>query len=157
MLYQATHTTRYLYEAPVSHCQSEVRLTPRSLPWQTVFESTIRTTPAPVSFDERRDYFGNAVSAFAIVEANDRFEPVATSLVRVEANPVAPNRAATWEDARARLADHHQAADLEAVEFVFDSPFVAAGAELADYAHPSFTHGRPLVEAVRDLSHRIHR
>ena len=45
MLYRATHTTRYHYEAPVSQCQSEVRLTPRSLPWQTVLESAITTTP----------------------------------------------------------------------------------------------------------------
>jgi transglutaminase-like putative cysteine protease len=156
MLYKATHTTRYLYSAQVSQCQSEVRLTPRALPWQTVFDSTIRTDPEPASVDERRDYFGNAVSTFSIFESHNRFSTVATSLVRVEPNPVVPDAAMTWEGARARLAGHGDAADLEALEFVFDSPFVAAAPELADYARPSFAPDRPLVEAVSDLSHRIH-
>jgi len=156
MLYKATHTTRYLYAAPVSQCQSEVRLTPRSLPWQTVFESTIRTVPEPASVDERRDYFGNAVSAFSIFESHDRFSTVATSLVRVEPNPLAPNAIVPWEAAQRRLAGHRSAADLEALEFTFDSPFVAAAPELADYARPSFAPGRPLLDAVTELSHRIH-
>ena len=36
MQYRATHTTRYRYDGPVSQCHTEVRLTPRSLPWQSV-------------------------------------------------------------------------------------------------------------------------
>ncbi len=156
MLYKATHTTRYLYDAPVSQCQSEVRLTPRSLPWQTVFESTIRTVPEPATVDERHDYFGNAVSVFGIFENHDRFSTVATSLVRVEPNPVVPNASVSWEAAQGQLAAHASAADLEALEFIFDSPFVAAAPELADYARPSFAPGRSLVETVADLSHRIH-
>ena len=47
MLYRARHTTPYRYEAPVSQCLSEVRLTPRSLPWQTVLDRKIEATPPP--------------------------------------------------------------------------------------------------------------
>ena len=54
MLYRATHTTRYRYAAPVSQCLSEVRLTPRALPWQTVLERSIETTPRAASLDERQ-------------------------------------------------------------------------------------------------------
>ena len=45
MRYRATHSTRYRYDAAVSQCQSEVRLTPRALPWQSLIESRIEVTP----------------------------------------------------------------------------------------------------------------
>ena len=40
-------------------------------------------------------------------------------------------------------------------EYLFDSPFVATQTELAEFARPSFTFGRPLLEAAGELSHRI--
>jgi transglutaminase-like putative cysteine protease len=54
------------------------------------------------------------------------------------------------------VAAHGDALSLEAYEFVFDSPFVPVFPELADYARPSFPPGRPLGEAVLELSHRVH-
>ena len=156
MFYSVTHATRYRYNAPVSQCQSEVRLTPRSLPWQTVLDSTIETTPAPAWFDSRQDYFGNGVSSFWIHERHDRFSTVATSRVRIDPRPVVSMDGIAWEDARQVLTTHPVRVALEAFEFVFDSPFVASGPELMAYARPSFDAGRPLVSAVADLSHRIH-
>jgi transglutaminase-like putative cysteine protease len=155
MLYRTTHTTRYLYEAPVSQCLSQAHLTPRSFPGQTVLESAIQVEPEPAMFGRRRDYFGNEVASFSILQTHDRFTTTATSLVRVErragdAPPVA------WETARDLLAAYADAPTLEAFGFVFDSPLVAPYRELADFAAPSFPPGRPLVEAARDLSHRIH-
>ena len=156
MLYSVTHATRYRYNAPVSQCQSEVRLTPRSLPWQTVVDSRIETTPAPAWFDSRQDYFGNGVSSFWIHERHDRFSTVATSRVRIDPRPVVSMDGIAWEEARQVLTKHAVPVALEAFEFVFDSPFVASGPELMAYARPSFDAGRPLVAAVADLSHRIH-
>ena len=156
MLYSVTHATRYRYNAPVSQCQSEVRLTPRSLPWQTVVDSTIETTPSAAWFDSRQDYFGNGVSNFWIHERHDRFSTVATSRVRIDPRPVVPMDGIPWEGARQLLTAHSVPVALDAYEFVFDSPFVTSGPELMAYAHPSFDAGRPLVAAVADLSHRIH-
>jgi transglutaminase-like putative cysteine protease len=155
-LYRVQHETRFRYDAPVSQCQSEVRLTPRSLPWQTVLESKIETTPAAAWFDSRKDYFGNNVSAFWIRERHDRFSTVATSRVRVEHRPTITTAGMPWEDARDALVEHDTPEALRAFEFIFDSPFVASASELAAYAHPSFTSGRPLLTAVEELSHRIH-
>jgi transglutaminase-like putative cysteine protease len=42
-------------------------------------------------------------------------------------------------------------------EFLLESPLVPTLAELEQYAAPSFTAGRPLLEAVTDLTHRIFR
>ena len=61
----------------------------------------------------------------------------------------------SWEEARELLAAPADAPTLEAYEFIFDSPFVAAAAKLAEYARPSLTPGRPLAEAARELSTRI--
>lgn len=60
-----------------------------------------------------------------------------------------------WEDARDALATPGTADLLEAFEYRLDSPYVAAHADLADYARPSFTPRRPLIEAAHELSHRI--
>jgi len=155
MRYKAVHTTRYLYDASVSQCQSEVRLTPRSLPWQSLLESKIQAAPAPAASETHKDYFGNDVTTFTILERHDRFAIVATSVVDVRPRDTPP-RDLPWEDVRDELAEHARPETLEAFEFVFDSPFVAAATELAAYAAPSFPAGRPLLEAVDHLSHRIH-
>jgi transglutaminase-like putative cysteine protease len=155
MRYKAVHTTRYLYDAAVSQCQSEVRLTPRALPWQSLLESKIQAAPAPAASQSHKDYFGNDVTTFTILERHDRFSIVATNVVDVLPRDTPP-RDLPWEDVRDELTAHHRPETLEAFEFVFDSPFVAAATELAAYAAASFSAGRPLLEAVDHLSHRIH-
>ena len=45
---------------------------------------------------------------------------------------------------------------LAAYEFAFDSPYVKAHADLREFALPSFPKGRPLLEAMVDLTKRIH-
>jgi len=155
MLYKATHTTKYSYNAAVSQCQSEVRLTPRTLPWQTLVELTIQTTPPPASVESHQDYFGNEVRTFTILESHDRFSTVATSLIEVEPreSPVVSDVA--WERVRDELAAHSSFDTLEAFEFVFDSPMATVSPELSDYASASFPPGRPLIAGIEDLSHRI--
>lgn len=156
MRYKATHSTRYRYDATVSQCQSEVRLTPRALPWQALIESRIEATPGPSSVEAHKDYFGNDVTTFTILESHDRFSIVATSVVDVQPRPAAAASDMPWEAVRDELAAHARPDTLEAFEYVFDSPFVPIGAELAAYARPSFAAGRGLLDAVDDLSHRIH-
>jgi len=156
MLYRATHTTRYAYDATVSQCQSEVRLTPRTLPWQRLVELDIETSPAPASVENHEDYFGNEVRTFTILESHDRFSTVATSLVDVGPRESSAIPEVAWDDVRDELAAHDNFQTLEAFEFVFDSPLVTVGTELALFAGASFPPGRPLVAAIEDLSHRIH-
>ena len=156
MRYRATHTTQYTYQAAVSQCQSEVRLTPRALPWQTLVESRIQTTPEPVSIERHKDYFGNEVTSFTIVESHDEFVTVATSVVDVAERllPTAPGP--PWEDVRDDLAAHAWPEMLEAFEFTLASPYVTTAPLLADYARASFVAGRGIAEAAQDLTHRIH-
>jgi transglutaminase-like putative cysteine protease len=61
-----------------------------------------------------------------------------------------------WEAVVESLVTDHSDAGLDAYQFVFDSQRVAASRELADYAATSFPEGRPLLEAVLDLTRNIH-
>ena len=49
------------------------------------------------------------------------------------------------------------AAGLDAYQFVFESPRIPSGAEFAAYASPSFPPGRPLTDALLDLTARIYK
>ena len=156
MRYRATHSTKYRYDATVSQCQSEVRLTPRALPWQSLIESRIESTPGAASVEAHKDYFGNDVTTFTILESHDRFAIVAKSVVDVQPRPAPDAADRPWEAVRDELAAHERPETLEAFEFVCDSPFVAAGAELAAYARPSFPARRSVLDAIDDLCRRIH-
>lgn len=156
MRYRTRHVTRYRYEAAVSQCNSEVRLTPRVLAWQTVIESSIQTQPASASCQYHADYFGNDVASFTILESHDEFTTMATSLVQVDERPWVEDGGVAWETVRERVARHTQPDLLEAFEFSLPSPFVPADPALAAYARISFTEGRSIAEASSDLMRRIH-
>ena len=156
MLYRATHVTRYEYQGPVSQCQSQVRLTPRVLPWQAIIESRIDTAPRPASVERHKDYFGNEVTTFTILERHDTFTTTGTSVVNVEARPVRAGSNRPWESVRDELAAHRTTDTIEAFEFVLPSPFVTTETVLADYARESFKAAMPVDTAVTDLSRRLH-
>jgi transglutaminase-like putative cysteine protease len=153
---RVTHTTRYIYESPVSHGLNEVRLTPRTTLQQQVLQTDIRIEPTPSFLQRRKDYFGNDVTSFAVFEKHDRFEATAESVVAVTGAVTHARGEIPWETARELLAEPSDDACLEASEFVYNSPYVAASNELANYARATFEPNRPLVEAVCELSHRIH-
>jgi transglutaminase-like putative cysteine protease len=156
MLFQVTHTTRYTYEGPVTQCLNQVRLTPRSLPLQQVRDVGLSVHPAPVSFHRWKDYFGNDVTTFAVFERHDLFVATASSIVETQPNNWLADGALMWESARDRLAAAPDDECLRASEFLFNSPYVPTSPELAEYARTTFPPGRPLVESLKELSHRIH-
>jgi transglutaminase-like putative cysteine protease len=156
MLFHITHTTRYLYQAPVLHCLNEVRLTPRGLPGQDVRESRIRVVPEPAFMYRRKDYYGNDVTSFEVLEKHERLEAIAEGIVEVRRGATEPESSISWEEARDVIGVPRNLADLEASEFLYDSPYVPAVASLSGYAQKTFVPQRPLLEAVMDLMHRIH-
>jgi len=156
MLYASTHITRHIYQSPVTQCLNELRLIPRTLPGQQVYESNIRLEPEASDILKRKDYFGNHVTDVAVLRPHTRFVIEAKSIVEVSPQSQQLVPTLSWEEARDRLARSSNDESLEALEFVFDSPFVVRGPELADFARPSFTPNRPLLEVVQELTSRIH-
>jgi len=61
-----------------------------------------------------------------------------------------------WEESAQRLAHDYSPEALEAFQFQFESPRIRIRPEFAEYALQSFLPGRPMREALWDLTTRIH-
>jgi len=157
MTYRVTHTTTHRYGKVVSLCHNLVHLTPRTCARQTCLFSQLQVTPAPKLFVEQADFFGNRATYFTVEEPHEELTLKAVSETDVVPF-AAPDSAVTppWESVRAFLQQDHSPQGLEARQFVSDSRYAKASPELAAYAAPSFPAGRPVLEAARDLTRRIH-
>ena len=156
MRIKVVHETAYQYEQPVTTSHHEVHLTPRDGEAQTLLAHDLAVLPAPGAERDRLDYFKNRTRYFGIHEPHESLRIVATSEVelRPRAQPL-PLWSMTWEEVQARLTRGRSEEILDAYGFVFESPYVSPSPELLELARPSFPVGRPLLEAVTDLTHRI--
>jgi transglutaminase-like putative cysteine protease len=157
MRYQVRHLTEYAYSDPVSLSHHLLHLAPRADNGQVTTRRELNITPSPSYRRERIDAFGNRVVYFSIEESHRRLS--VESLCEVNVPPAARPPLlfpATWESVRDRLALARRADSVEAYSYTFDSPHVRAGKALAAYAAPSFPAGRPFLDAVMDLTRRIH-
>jgi transglutaminase-like putative cysteine protease len=156
MLYRVTHCNSYRYSEAVSLCHNLLHLHVRQTPRQVCRHSQFLIQPLPGVSNTRTDYFGNPVMFFTVQEPHKQLSVTAVNLVEVQPQTLpAESLTLPWEAVRYRLAQ--PSADyLQASQFVFDSFYVKRQARLADYARPSFAAGRPIMEAVLDLTRRIH-
>jgi transglutaminase-like putative cysteine protease len=157
MVYETTHTTRYRYESPVAHCHSEARLTPRILPHQRLLDWSLEITPNPSAIISRKDYFGNDVSAFAVLEPHQEFSITSRSVVERVSPPTAPQQALSWEEARELICSCASAELLAADEYTQESPFIPLFDELMAFGHEALSPGRSLMEATTALMHQLYR
>lgn len=158
MKYRVRHLTTYEYEDPVSVSHHIMRLIPKSSRRQTCRRTTIRISPQPVNRNGHTDYFGNATTAFTLLEPHEKLVIEAVSEIDVNALPP-PDLAKSppWETVRDLMPFARTEEELNACQFVFDSPRVEQRPELAEYARESFPDGRSLLEATLDLTSRINR
>lgn len=157
LLYRVIHETGYVYESRVAVAQQLLHLTPRELAGQRLLAHGLFIDPQPTERTDHQDYFGNPVSHLVLASPHDTLTVRSESDIELEprggaaALPGSP----AWESVCARMQMPEEAADLKAAEFLFESPHIRLGRELADYASVSFFDGRPFLEAVLDLNHRI--
>jgi transglutaminase-like putative cysteine protease len=162
--YRIHHLTRYSYDEPVSVCHNLAHLLPRDSARHTWHSTELEINPAPAVRAERNDYFGNRLTFFAIQEPHRQLDVIARCRVDLDPSPTAPlfPSAVPWEQARDQLnaaadAPSPLASHLDAFQFTFSSPYIRWTPEIAAYGAESFPAGRPLMEAVLDLTQRIHR
>jgi transglutaminase-like putative cysteine protease len=153
--YEVVHSTRYTYESEVSASFGQVHLMPRDLPGQECRASAVRIEPEPADYRERTDFFGNRAAYFSIRQPHTRLTVTSTSRVEVD-RPVSRPPGPAWEQVRERLAAAATDGELDARQFVLESPLVSVSAAVERYAAPSFGPDRPLLEVAADLSARIH-
>lgn len=166
MTYQVVHVTDYTYRSEVSASYGQAHLLPRDMPGQRVLSAALEIEPRPDDVAERTDWFGNRTTYFAIGSGHRSLRVRATSHVEVSGRGLAGRRPADqpWEavvDSTAAPGDPTAGvdpADVVAVaECALDSSHAPRSAAAAAYAMPSFPPGRPILDAVEDLSRRIHR
>ena len=157
MRYNIRHTTIYSYTDTVPVCHNQLHLAPRDTAAQSCREHRLAIEPQPSIRARRRDYFGNDVEFFSIQEAHDGLSVTAMSLVDV-ASPVLKigQKTPAWEDVAAAIPTSSSSPGLAAYFLSLPSPRIRRSAALADYARPSFPARRPIFDAVRDLTARIH-
>ncbi len=155
MLLHVVHETRYDYAPSVKTAQHMAHLKPADNASQRLLQHELSIEPEPAQRSEAIDVYGNTRSFFSLQTRHEELKVVAQSLVSTSA-PRAPQHAMSWEDARERLRYHRDAAYDPAAEFVFTSPYVPRHENFLVYARPSFTPGRPLLEAATELMERIH-
>jgi transglutaminase-like putative cysteine protease len=150
--YEVVHTTEYDYSQPVAVSHHLACLSPRVLARQQVLDHDLQIEPAPAARSTHTDYFGNAVTFFGMERPHQRLTVSARSRVTLEAPDLpSPTGTPPWE----AVADRN-ALPLDVLEFSFDSGLTPAISEPADYVRASFPAGRPLLEAVLDLTGRIY-
>ena len=158
MNFEISHRTIYRYSAPVSQSHHLLHLTPRSHARQTVLRHSLIIDPAPASKTELTDDFGNPASIITIEQDHNKLEIHSRAHVDVEAPPLIETaRSTSWNDVAAQLRANLGPATFEAVQYSCRSRYIRATRDVYKFARPSFPEGRPLLEAVQDLTARIHR
>ena len=158
MLYEVTHITTYEYTSAVSVSYHVLRLHPRGVDRQTCRWHVLHIDPCPMVTQSHTDYFGNPLTFVTIEGAHH--ELIVTSKSHIDVSPAQPlNPADTppWELVRDLGRGAQSEGSMEGCEFMFPSPLIPDLPAAATYAAPSFSAGRPVLEAVLDLTRRIHR
>ena len=156
--YRVEHASRYAYTAPVSQSWQLARLTPRTLPWQTLLSHTLHVEPQADERHDARDSFGNTVTHFGLHSAHRVLRVDMQCTVDVAERPALPGSAGTsWEAVREGIRTRRHGDVIEAARMSESSALVPLSEAARQYAAASLTPGRDWLQALLDLTHRIHR
>lgn len=154
MLLHVRHETLYHYTPAVENAQHAVHLRPGNHPGQSVLQHALHINPEPAQQREATDGYGNSKLFFSLQTSHDKLQVVASSFVQTQPSPVYIPEPA-WERVRDAFRYRAGADYNSAWEFAFASPYVPRHQAFADFAKPSFTPGRPLLQAAHHLMSRI--
>jgi transglutaminase-like putative cysteine protease len=157
LLYEINHTTTYEYVGDVSVSHHLAKLAARHYARQKVLSHQMGVWPKPSTLSVHVDYFGNTSHFIGIETSHQQLVIKSHSRVAVGLAFIPePLETPPWETVRARCRDDHSGQALESHEFTYPSPLVPVGDEFSDFAKASFTPDRPVLDAVSDLTRRIH-
>lgn len=162
MIYRVRHITHYEYEKPVTLCYNQTHLLLRDTHYQTCLSSTIKIKPLQTEGQQRTDYFGNQAYYFSLEKPHRELIVDVQSEIRVHESKFSRaldlnlDFGTTCGQALLLLQKSLDFNILEAREYVLDSPMVRASEVLREYALELFSHDRPLLSAVRELTHKIY-
>ena len=150
-----THETRYHYASVVDTAQHVAHLQPPHTPCQTVHSYALMIEPEGAQVRVNIDAFGNHRTYFSLPSLHSHLSVKAQSVVTTRTLSEAASRM-SWEEVRSFFGYKAGAPGNKAAGFVFGSHHAPVDEVFAQYARASFTPGRPLAVAARDLMQRIY-
>jgi transglutaminase-like putative cysteine protease len=158
MEFLVTHTTNYIYHQPVSLCHNIAKILIRNISGQVCKQTSIVITPEPDVLHEYDDYFGNRVIYFAVQKAHKQLTVTVKSQVEKAVQHIPTlnfYKDAPWETIKALILEPGDE-NFKARQYVYETAYTPVTDDITQYALPSFTPGRPVFEAAKDLMHRIY-
>lgn len=156
MRYHIRHRTDYLYAEPVLVSLNQICLTPRHTDRQHVLHQAVRLDPEPHARTAWIDCFGNHQFQCSFSEPHPALVVEAVSAVELRpANRPPLEDGPAWEHVAAAVRAHQQPATLDALQFLYDSPFVRSREEFRALAEPDFAPGTPLPLALARFAARM--
>lgn len=158
MIYQITHQTNFTYTQAVAISHHVLRLTPRPHPRQHVLRSTLLIDPPPTIRSDGNDYFCNPVIHLTVQAPHHTLTVEANTLVDVtKPDPIPLDQSPPWERVVQQLQGSPDRTNLEAHQFMYDSPYISIDDATYDFVCECFPQGRPLLAGAMDLTGRIFR
>lgn len=159
MRYQITHTTRYRYHESVTLCHNRVQLEPLNRPDQRCLDFKLQVRPEPALMVPNIDFFGNRSHYFEIHHPHAELE--ITAISQVERCPSGPMGqippSPGWETVQDQIASGQGEPETRLHRvYAFPSLLVPTLPWPDELGVKPFLPGRPLLEAVMDLTCRIH-
>lgn len=157
LVYALSHTTTYDYAGDVSISHQLLRLTPRHEGRQARLKHRLQIVPEPGTLSSFADYFGNLTHVIGLQTPHQQL--VVHSESQVAVGPAfipEPLETPAWEAVGALCRDDYSGPSLEALEFTYPSPLALATPDIAEFARESFPPDRPVLDAITDLTARIH-
>jgi transglutaminase-like putative cysteine protease len=150
-----THETRYRYNPAVQTAQHVAHLQPSNTPGQKVLSHRLHIEP-DARVQHHIDAFLNHRAYWALTNPHDGLLVRAESQIETTPVPTAP-APQSWESVRAHFRYRGgQPGDVHS-GLVFGSHHAPVHEAFLAYAQPSFTPGRPLMQAAQELTARMHR
>ncbi|UFU02803.1 transglutaminase family protein [Ruania suaedae] len=165
--YRLTHETTYTYPAAVTSSYGRATLLPRPGGGQQVHSSGLQIEPEPDVVTEHRDFAGNRSGFFHVTTEHEVLRVVSHAVITTGRRRTDVTRLprAAWEEVAHQVrtirsgapgtARDNPATAVAIADARLPSPMVDTDESVRRYAVGSFTPGRPLIEVILDLTHRI--
>ena len=157
MKYRIEHITTYHYADGAEACHNVVRLQPRTMPGQRSRETALVIDPVPATLHSYDDYFGNRVHSFAVYEPHFKISIKAESFVLLDRPEVEFVTSPPWNEVRQQLRVDRAYDLVEALDYVFASPYIRLTAPVREFATPFFPKDKPLLDGALELTQAIYR